>query len=138
MSDLAAANTASTRRPRFDDRVDTDTAIGSWDVFSLLRRALQVLTTEKRLLSAKIGLGILTLIPGAYLPWLAKIVIDQVLLQRPFGETDVLFPPHVMPLVHAIGEFSPMGMMAAVSIVGLLLLLFFGRGGTPYALTCFR
>ena len=135
MSDLAAANTASTRRPRFDDRVDTDTAIGSWDVFSLLRRALQVLTTEKRLLSAKIGLGILTLIPGAYLPWLAKIVIDQVLLQRPFGETEVLFPPHVMPLVHAIGDFSPMGMMAAVSIVGLLLLLFFGRGGTQGSLS---
>ena len=129
MSEGTVESSASRTAPRFDDRVDTDAAIGNREVFSLLGRALKVLVVEKRLLVAKVGLSALALIPAAYLPWLGKIVIDQVLLQRPFGETEVLFPPHVVPLVDAIRDLSPMGMMAAVSAVGLLLLLGFGREG---------
>lgn len=135
MSEPAVASSGSRTAPRFDDRIDTDAAIGNGEVFRLLARALKVLATERRMLIAKIGLGALALIPGAFLPWLGKIVIDQVLLQRPFGETEVLFPPYMMPLVNAIRDFSPMGMMAAISAASLLLLIFFGSGGTEAGLS---
>jgi hypothetical protein len=113
----------------FDDRIDTDTRIGNLEVLRLLGRSLKLLTVVKKLFAAKIGLTLLALIPGLFAAWLPKIIIDQVLLQRPFDETKVPFPPHIIPFVDAIRDLGPMEIMAAVLAFYVVLLFLFGNQG---------
>ena len=114
MSDVAAPETSSAR---FDDRLDTQTRITNLEMVGILWRSLKLVAAARALFLSKIGLGFIALIPGLYLSWLAKIVIDQVLLQQPFDQTEVPFPPHVAPFVDAIADLSPMGIMAAAKVV---------------------
>lgn len=127
MSDVAAPDTSNTY---FDDRLDTHTRITNLEVAGILWRALKLVSAARGLFLGKIGLGFVALIPGLYLSWLAKIVIDQVLLQQPFDQTEVPFPPHVTPFVDAIADLSPMGIMAAVTGLLFVLLILFGREET--------
>lgn len=127
MSDLAAPDRSSTH---FDDRLDTDTRITNLEVAGILWRALKLVSAARGLFLGKIALSFIALIPGLYLSWLAKIVIDQVLLQKPFDQTEVPFPPHVAPFVDAIADLSPMGIMAAVTGLLVVLLILFGREET--------
>ena len=127
MSDVAAPETSSAR---FDDRLDTQTRITNLEMVRILWRSLKLVAAARALFLSKIGLGFIALIPGLYLSWLAKIVIDQVLLQQPFDQTEVPFPPHVVPFVEAIADLSPMGIMAAVTGLLFALVIFFGRDET--------
>ena len=127
MSDATASHTSTTH---FDDRLDTDTRISNLEVVGILWRALKLVSRARGLFLGKIGLGFIARIPILYLPWLAKIVIDQVLLQEPFDQSEVPFPPHVAPFVDAIAGLSPMGIMAAVTGLLFVLLIFFGSGET--------
>ena len=127
MSDVAAPDTSTAH---FDDRLDTRTRITNPQVAGILWRALKLVSTVRGLFLSKIGLGFIALIPGLYMSWLAKIVIDQVLLQQPFDQTEVPFPPHVAPFVDAIAGLSPMGIMAAVTGLLFAMLILFGRGAT--------
>ena len=127
MSDVAAPETSSAR---FDDRLDTQTRITNLEMVEILWRSLKLVAAARALFLSKIGLGFIALIPGLYLSWLAKIVIDQVLLQQPFDQTEVPFPPHVAPFVDAIADLSPMGIMAAVTGLFFALVIFFGRHET--------
>ncbi|MDE0225799.1 MAG: ABC transporter ATP-binding protein [Gammaproteobacteria bacterium] len=127
MSDVAAPDTSSTY---FDDRLDTHTRVSNLEVAGILWRALKLLSAARGLFLSKIALSFVALIPGLYLSWLAKIVIDQVLLQQPFDQTKVPFPPHVAPFVDAIADLSPMGIMAAVTGLLFVLLILFGREET--------
>ena len=111
MSDIAAPDTS---RTYFDDRLDTHTRITNLEVAAILWRALKLVSTARRLFLSKIGLGFIALIPGLYISWLTKIIIDQVLLQKPFDQTEVPFPPHVAPFVDAVTGLSLMG--AATSL----------------------
>ncbi|MCY3818061.1 MAG: ABC transporter ATP-binding protein [Gammaproteobacteria bacterium] len=127
MSDAAGPDTSTAR---FDDRLDTDTRITNLEVAGILWRALKLISAARGLFLSKMALGFVALIPGLYLTWLAKIIIDQVLLQQPFDQTEVPFPPHVAPFVDAIADLSPMGIMAAVTGFLFVLLILFGRDET--------
>ena len=71
----------------FDDRVDVSTDLTTRESAILLWRALKYFRSVKALFACKAVLALLTIIPGLYAPWLAKIVIDQVILQQPFNLT---------------------------------------------------
>ena len=114
---------------RFDDRVDVDTDLNSIEVLSLVGRSLQLIGTAKGLFVVKTLFALAALIPGLVLPWLAKIVVDQVLLQSAFGQTDVRFPPYFVPLVDWLRDMAPMEIMFTVTALLAGLLLVFGRGG---------
>ena len=112
---------------RFDDRIDTDPRIDNLEVLRLLGRSLKLLGAFKGLFAAKLALSTLALAPALYVAWLPKIVIDQVLLGRPFDETEVPFPPHLAPLVNILRDMGPMEIMGTVILVFIVLQLFFGR-----------
>ena len=117
------------RSGAFDDRIDLDTGLSTWQVLGLIGRALKLLRTVPSLFAGKAVFALLALIPALVVPWVAKIIVDQVVLQQPFGETDVPFPPHMMPFVNWVQDFTPMNvMMAAAGLLGLVLVLF-GSGG---------
>ena len=113
----------------FDDRIDTDTRIGNLEVIRILGRSLKLIGVVKKLFVAKLALASLALIPGLFAAWLPKIIVDQVILQRPFDETNVRFPPHVTPFVDAIRDFGPMEIMMAIMAFYVVQLFLFGREG---------
>ncbi len=116
----------------FDDRIDTKTRIGNREVMRILGRALKELAAEKRLFFAKVGMGLLALVPGLYLPWIAKVMVDQVLLQQPFDESIVRFPPHMTPFIDLLHGLEPMQVMLAVTALLFLMLILFSRGAGVY------
>ena len=116
----------------FDDRIDTNSRIGNREVLRILTRSLKELVTEKRLFFAKLGFGVLALIPGLYLPWIVKVVVDQVLLQQPFDESIVRFPPHMTPFIELLQGLGPMEIMLAITVALFLMLLLFSRDAGVY------
>ncbi len=113
----------------FDDRVDVNPAVSNRAAATLVWRCLRYLATVKGLFAAKIGLSFLALIPGLIAPWTGKILIDQVILQKPFDATEVPFPPYFQPFVDLVRDMAPMEIMLTMSAMFIGLLVVFGRGG---------
>ena len=127
MSD-APTNNDQFRNPGvlFDDRIDTSTRIGNREAIGILSRAIRYIGTEPRLFWIKLSLALSGMLPILYAQWLSKILVDQVLLEKPFDATDVVMPPHVQPFVNFVEGFSPIEILIALTAFGLLLLLIFG------------
>ena len=111
---------------QYDDRVDTQPDILTRDMFRLLGRCVRLLFSVKKLLMAKFLLQLGLVFPVLLLPWMAKIVIDNVILQRPFGETAVSYPPFMNPIVNHVDGMNPMSIMFTLSIIYFLLLVLVG------------
>ncbi len=116
----------------FDDRVDRDTEITSREALHLLWRCLQLLIQVRRLFVAKIGLQLGMVFIGLFLPWISKIVIDQVLLSKPFSESTTPWPPFMHPIVNFLDGRDPLEIMFILCMGYLLGLILFGMraGGT--------
>jgi len=113
----------------FDDRVDLNPRITNREAFRIASRSLGYLGSVRGLFAAKIGFSLIALIPGLLAPWTGKILIDQVILQKPFNDADVPFPPYFQPIVDYLRGMTPMEIMFAMTMLFLGLLVFFGRGG---------
>jgi ABC-type multidrug transport system fused ATPase/permease subunit len=70
------------------------------------------------------------LLPAIVLPWLLKIVVDQVILQQPIDEA-VRFPPFLNPFLNFIDGMTPSDIMISLTILFLVLLVFFGMRAMP-------
>ncbi len=117
---------------RFDDRVDINTEISSLEALVLMGRCFRLLRDVKVLFAVKFLLGTIAIFPILLVPWLGKIIIDQVLLQKPFGETEVTFPPFMDPLLAIYAPMGPMEIMGSIVILLAVLITLFGviGGGT--------
>ena len=113
----------------FDDRVDIDTDLTTRETVILLWRSLKLLNAVKALFACKAFLRLVALIPSLITPWVAKVVIDQVVLQKPFGETEVAFPPHMMPLIDWWSGMAPLEIMLAISGMYVFMLVILSQNG---------
>ena len=134
MSDSAAAEPERGFRglgedARFDDRIDLSARITNLQSLALIGRALALLRHVKRLFAGKVVLSALALVPGLILPFLAKITVDQVILGKSFEDSEIPFPPHMLPFIDAVAGLGRMETMLAVIVFLAVLLLLFGRGG---------
>ncbi len=116
----------STSRARFDDRIDTETRISNLESARIIGRGFSYIATAPRLFTVKLVLTLLAIVPVLYLQWLAKILVDQVILQKPFDATDVVMPPHVQPFIDMVYGYSPFEILVALTIFSVFLLLVFG------------
>ena len=130
--DVAETPSEPAQNVRFDDRLDTNARISNAEVMGIMARALALLGAFPRLLTFKLLLSAIAILPGLYLQWLPKIVIDQVILQQPTDESQVPFPPHMSPLIAIIEGLSPMATMGVVAFVLLTLLAIFGGQGATW------
>ena len=122
---------ARARHLRYDDRIDLDTKVTSREAAVLIGRSLKLLAQARGLFAAKVLLSFGFMAPSILLPWIGKIVTDNVLLQRPFGDTDVPYPPFMDPILGLLDGMAPMEIMLTVAVILVLLLLVFGtRGGS--------
>ena len=127
-----ARREARERHLRFDDRVDTDTRINSAQALRLMGRSLALLGQAKGLFAAKFLLSFGLFWPGVLLPWVGKIITDNVLLQRPFGDTEVRYPPFMDPIIAFVDGMAPMEIMLFFAVMYAVLLVLIGTraGGT--------
>lgn len=113
----------------FDDRVDVEPIITSIEALKIMGRSLALLGSVKGLFALKFLMAAVSLLPVLMVPWLGKIIVDQVLLQRPFGETEVRFPPFMEPFIRLVADMSPIDMMGVVVLLSCGLLVLFGTRG---------
>ena len=106
---------------QFDDRVDVETEIGSAEAAIVLGRTFKELGAVKALFAAKFVLSLGMLISGLIVPWMGKIVIDNVLLGKPFGTTDVLYPPFMDPIINLLDGMGPLEIMLTLMAIYLVL-----------------
>ena len=130
MSEAAAPTETGNVVDRFvgehhhDDRIDVDTEISSAQALKLLWRCLALLGSARALFAAKFALQTGTLFFQLFTPWIAKIVIDNVILQKPLGGTDVPYPPFMQPIVAFLDGMTPLEIMFAVAmgyLAGMIL-----------------
>lgn len=113
-------------KPRFDDRIDTQPDIRTAAALVIIGRCIKLLAEVKWLFMLKALLQLLMIFPGLLLPWMAKIVVDNVMLQQPFGQTEVLYPPFVYPILELVEEQDPLGIMLTLTTLYFVMLLIAG------------
>ena len=133
MSDATSDSVRSTTilqevlgKNKFDDRVDTQTEIHTGETFRILGRCLRLIFAVKKLLLAKFLLQLGLVFPVLLLPWMAKIIIDNVILQRPFGDTAVSYPPFMNPIVDLVDGKDPMTIMFTLTVIYFVMLVTVG------------
>jgi len=117
---------------QFDDRVDIESDVKTSEALRIMLRCIKMLAKVKGLFCAKFLLELGLIFPGLLLPWLAKIVIDNVILQLPIGGTEVIYPPFVTPILTAIEGKDPVGIMLVLTTIYFVMLITIGSrtGGT--------
>ena len=115
---------------QFDDRIDTQPDVTTIEALGVIGRSVRLIGEAPGLFTAKIGMAFVAILPGLLLPWMGKILIDNAMLQRPFGTTAVNFPPFMDPILGVVQGRDPVGIaLALLAIYFVLLFLFGGRSG---------
>ena len=122
--------TATPQAEMFDDRVDVNPQLSNLEAFRLITRCLSYLSTVRWMFATKILLATIGLIPGLIGPWTGKILIDQVILQKPFSDDEVPFPPYFQPFVDFVRDMPPMEIMFTLTMVFLGMMVVFGFFGS--------
>ena len=117
---------------QFDDRLDTQPDVTTAEAFRVIGRSIRLVAQAKGLFAVKVLLEFGMVFPGLLLPWIAKIVVDNVLLGRPFGTTEVSFPPFMNPILNLVEGRDPLGIMLVLTSIYVLMLVTMGSrsGGT--------
>lgn len=110
----------------FDDRIDVESDISTVESLSIIWRCVRLITHAPGLFIAKFLLQLGLMFPVLLLPWMAKIVIDNVILQRPFGETAVAYPPFMNPIVNFVDGKGPLEIMLALTILYMAMMVLVG------------
>ena len=115
---------------RYDDRIDVDTELTLRETLAMIGRSMGLLTKVKKLFAYKFVFATVAVLPAIILPWLLKIVVDQVILQQPV-DSAVRFPPFLDPFMYLIDDMAPTEIMVSITILFLTLLVFFGMRAMP-------
>ena len=117
---------------QFDDRIDTQPDVTTVEALGVIGRSVRLIGEAPGLFTAKVLLAFVAILPGLLLPWMGKILIDNAMLQRPFGTTEVNFPPFMDPILDVVQGRDPLGIALALLVIYFVLLFLFGArsGGT--------
>jgi ABC-type multidrug transport system fused ATPase/permease subunit len=117
-------------RNRFDDRVDQKTDVTTVESLRIIGRCIKMLMSVKGLFCAKFLLQLGLVFPALLLPWIAKIVIDNAVLQRPVGGTEVVYPPFMNPILTLIEGKDPVDIMLSLTTIYFVMLITIGSRAT--------
>ena len=120
------------RGERFDDRIDSGPEISNWDAIRLVARGFRLLRYARGLFATKLFLSTAMVLPGLFLGWFGKVITDHVILGRELIADEVLFPPHMKPILSWLEGMGRMEMMLAMTTIFFIGLLVIGyrAGGT--------
>lgn len=117
-------------RNKFDDRVDQKTDVTTIEALRIIGRCIKMLMSVRWLFCAKFLLQLGLVFPALLLPWIAKIVIDNAVLQRPVGGTEVVYPPFMNPILTLIEGKDPVDIMLSLTTIYFVMLITIGSRAT--------
>ena len=117
-------------RNKFDDRVDQKTDVTTIEALRIIGRCIKMLMSVRWLFCAKFLLQLGLVFPALLLPWIAKIVIDNAVLQRPVGGTEVVYPPFMNPILALIEGKDPVDIMLSLTTIYFVMLITIGSRAT--------
>lgn len=110
---------------QFDDQLDVETELTHSEAMWVIMRGAGYVRYVWKLFLAKWFLGTAIIIPGLFIGWFWKIVLDHIILQQPLVADEVNFPPHMNWLLRMLEGNSPLEMMiilTTVYVIGLILI----------------
>jgi len=110
----------------FDDRIDTQPDIKTGEAFVLIGRCIKLVTEVKGLFIAKFLLQLGLVFPALLLPWMAKIVVDNAILQQPLDVSEVVFPPFMDPILALVEGRDPLDVMLILTTIYVVMLVTIG------------
>lgn len=116
---------------RYDDRIDVDTDLTLTETFNIIGRCLGFLRGVRTLFMLKFGFSMVSVLPPLAVPWIIKIIVDQVILQQPLNTSEIPFPPFMMPFIQSIEDLSPSSIMLSVMGLFLVTMVVFGMRANP-------
>lgn len=116
----------------FDDRIDVEPDIGTREALKIVGRCIGMLIGGGWLFVAKFLLQLGLVFPALLLPWMGKILVDNAIRQQPFGETEVVYPPFMNPILSLLEGKDPIGIMLTLTVIYVVMLVTIGSraGGT--------
>lgn len=111
---------------RFDDRIDTGPEISHLEAARVAWRGLKLLRHARGLFAGKFAISVFMVVPGLFLAWFGKIVVDNVLLQKELIADQARFPPHMKPLIAFLEGMGPMEIMLVLTAIYAVALVLIG------------
>ena len=116
---------------RFDDRVDLDTDLSGFETLRIVGRSLQFIGRVKVFFGIKILFAVVSVLPPLLVPWILKIIVDQVILQQPVDVLNTNIPDIFVPMLGLIAGLTPSEIMFAITSFMLVTLAIFGLRAAP-------
>ena len=131
---MSALSTDSMTVPTLSEikRDDPISDISAGETIYPVRRALANVLPLWRMLVVKIVLAMIGVGCVLILPWPLKVIIDQVIMGIPPGESPTPYPPYVQPFIDQLIGLSPLGIVLAVEGFSLVLIFLIGAFGTGF------
>ncbi|MFP6564169.1 MAG: ABC transporter ATP-binding protein [Myxococcota bacterium] len=112
------------------ERFREDSGIGADTAATVIRRSLRFVWPFRFQFGVKLGLLLVGILPGLLLPWPIKILIDNVIGERPINDPLVPYPGFIQPFIDRLVGLSTSEILWAVVGAQLMLLFFSGSFGT--------
>jgi len=107
-----------------------DSAIDSGTALSVMRRSLRFVSPFRGRMTVKLFLLLVGALPGLLLPWPIKILIDNVIDERPIATPLVPYPGFIEPFMNLLIGLSTTEILWTVIGAQLVLLFLSGSFGT--------
>ena len=111
---------------QFDDRIDSAPEISHAASLQIILRGFKWLKYVKVLFITRWAMQTVIIIPGLFLGWFAKIVIDHVILQVPLVADEVNFPPHMHWLLEILEGREPLNIALILLTIYVVCLILIG------------
>lgn len=117
---------------QFDDHIDLEHDMTHLDAIKMVLRGASYVKGVWPLFITKWLMGTAMTIPGLFLGWFGKILIDHVILAKPLITDEVNFPPHMTWFLRILEGQERMDIAFVLFMVWLVGLVFIGTraGGT--------
>jgi len=111
---------------KFDDRIDLVTDLTGLEALKMVGRSLLFIGRVKLFFFTKLFFALISVLPPLLVPWILKIIVDQVVLQQPIDIYSTNFPSILIPLLTPLDGLTPSEVMFAVTSFMLIMLVIFG------------
>ena len=110
---------------QFDDHIDLEHEMTHLESMQMILRGASYVKGVWHLFVAKWFMGTAIIVPGLFLGWFWKIVVDHIILTNPLVADEVNFPPHmrwILRILEGHERLDMAFMLVVVYLVGLFLI----------------
>ena len=109
-----------------DEVLDKEPHITTGQAARYVVKSLALLADVKGLFTTKVLIQLILFFPTFLLPWMGKIVTDNVLLSKEIGTTEVRYPPFMNPILEMVEGKDPLQIMVILTTIYVVMLFAFG------------